>query len=1038
MLPVAPLPKLPFNISQVRLIRNLNLFLSNTVYGSTGFSLDRRGVCAGLVAQYLKHKARGTEYEFLDMLTAISNLTPDKYAADADKVAKFCQEVGFSFSPEQFSKLRNIGQGDLDLILRGQGAKIEPRFQLGIRWSTDKLNDLWDKIIKEDHMVFLGSTVHAIGAYKKNNKYYLYDPNSKKGEKVYYSLEEFNRAVKKRLAFNGESADLFVKIFQDKNVNPEPAEPFLPKSYFIDSISLKDDPNYINSLNQAVIVNDVEMVEELLRRGADPFALPETRNCAFMLASSLGFHNIVETIVRHARPNPIDEDIYTAALLKSLEKGHAETSNYLIANKFAHEPGYISGKIKLLFDNACAGGAVSTIALVLHHDANKVIGKNEKSMANGIMLAANHGHTEAVRYLLDEFKLSAEKHADVVNNVMRSAIQKNNFPLYAAMTLRVKPNDTHLQLAIVSGSTRHINAMLEAGMEVNFEHIKLAVRLHNMQDIQVLLSSKARCNPASRPLVELLRGAINGNLHQCRELLQLVRDADFAKGLLLTAICCNQMALLAVLKASDVKLDPNNRDAGDKLINACEKGDYNAVMMLVREGINPQQTTAIETPHGSIQLDLVQTAMHFRHIDILLGLLNSRIPLSGERALEVLAFACRRGRNDVIEALQKNYQLDLNGADSLQLASLTRHYATVMYLLDHGADINRVPGSVIFDICKNGAVSFMAEMVKKHPEIRDALTPFDVGLQILIAASDNNARQIAALALIHPVPDMMKDDLKNVLTQSLKNGRTEVAKQLFRLGARLDNADLSEHLARSCQAHDPDLANLLLEQGAKLKQNDATPLLTAAYTRPGERAGDMREVAELASLYGHAAVLQTIEQLSPRERPTLQSHPRGEAPTTLFQKDPSMALYRACKMGDLELVKNLVLVKHVDFRKELEVLLDGAAQKNQLHIIAFLAGRLSTEEVNKQLATALNSKSFVLAAVLLEVMKPTDLLPRLRQYAQKNARKLSEAFQQQMAAPGAQSGDDRRRDAVDRKANALGTIISADAASVQAGRKVQK
>jgi len=189
-------PNMPANLSQVRLIRNLNLFLANTPFGSSGMRMNTIGVCAGLVTQYLKHKARGTEQQFFADLEFISNLKPEQYERDASRIASFCQQVGYSFDPGSFNKTDRPRQGDIDKILRAENTVIEPVFRIGIRMDTERLSELWSDIIKEDQMVFLASTNHAIGAYKKNNKYYLYDPNSKEGEKVFHTLEEFDLEVK--------------------------------------------------------------------------------------------------------------------------------------------------------------------------------------------------------------------------------------------------------------------------------------------------------------------------------------------------------------------------------------------------------------------------------------------------------------------------------------------------------------------------------------------------------------------------------------------------------------------------------------------------------------------------------------------------------------------------------------------------------------------------------------------------------------------------------------------------------------------------
>ncbi len=959
-------PNIPANLSQVRLIRNLNLFLANTPFGSSGMRMNTIGVCAGLVTQYLKHKARGTEREFFADLEFVSNLKPDQYERDAGRIASFCQAVGYSFDPGAFNKTDRPRQGDIDKILRAENTVIEPVFRIGIRMDTGKLSELWSDIIKEDQMVFLASTNHAIGAYKKNNKYYLYDPNSKEGEKVYHTLEEFDLEVKRNLAFNGESADLFIKIFQDKKSSPVPSEPFKSKSYFADKISLKHDTYLLNSLSQSVEVNDLGMVDELLKnKGADPYDPTDNKPSAFELSCALGLQGIVERILED-RANKPDKDIYTTALMKCLQNGHEKTSKYMIQYAFAEYPDLLKNILKTLFDNACIGGNVSVIEMLFMLDESKSLMK-EKTISNGVMLAANNIHTEAVKFLLSKLP---QKDPELQEKVLLSAIDKDNYSLFVEMSKSAKLNENHLKRAISAGATRHINVMLDKGMEITLQHIKLAAGKYNIQLIRQLLAAQKNHGPAIAPVLSLLQGAMSGDRDKGKELLRRVPDKKFQQDLLLSALTGNHYQLTAVLKSFDVKVDGNDIEAGKLLVEYCKNGDRNAVMMLLTEGIRIDQTADVPTPNGNVPLNLIETAMHFRHYDIVMALVKEKLPLSADDLENVLLFAASHGQNQIIEQILKNYQVNLNQYSLLSVAAQARQIATVGFLLDNGVVLQG--SQTVFALCRAGDVSLMQDAIKRRPAIRDEFTSFDITMQFLTASRNFDIKQMECLTLLQPVE---KDTLNEEVAFALSKGKTEQAVLLFKLGAVLDEKQSADFLRQASEERNPEGVNLLLQHGAKLKPGESLAILAAAYSNQGDsQPKSAEQILELASLYGHEAVYAEVKKLLPvptAAQPSLQVG-------TLFGQNPAKALYRACRIGDLHLLENLVTVKKMDFSSQLEELLEVAAIHNHRAVVVFLASRLSPVKLNQQLEVALNSGTEKLVSILREVIKPIDLTANLK------------------------------------------------------------
>lgn len=198
---------------QGHLIGRGNRFLQK-IYRSTGLELNYGGICSGLSTLYVTHKCKGEGEKFFGNLKKLNNLTYEEYKAQSSGISDFIQRAQFAFVPHAYNK--DVEQGDVDKIYHNYEDGYVNTNKFGIVVDCDKFSSLLNECMNDGEGVHLAANGHAISLYKRDGKYYVYDPNfsdvdkddphmTKDGDKVYDSVEDFANEVRKCVFADNEA-----------------------------------------------------------------------------------------------------------------------------------------------------------------------------------------------------------------------------------------------------------------------------------------------------------------------------------------------------------------------------------------------------------------------------------------------------------------------------------------------------------------------------------------------------------------------------------------------------------------------------------------------------------------------------------------------------------------------------------------------------------------------------------------------------------------------------------------------------------------
>ncbi|MBL7481409.1 hypothetical protein [Legionella bononiensis] len=306
---------------QDRLIDMMTAYLTQES-GKYNLEVNSGGICHGLTAVFCKYSAEGKQDDFIKTILAINkkgeiiealkngrvddavrlNVEANKYIDDS-QINKFIRDVLWTFSPESFNK--KYSQDDsLGLLTvqtpvksehlhEGMSAATTPKplqqlFKLGLVAKTEDWGPIFDKMKAPNTQWTISYPLHTIAVSVIDNKFHVYDPNSRKivvcddGQAMATLLaKSFSFSLNEKDALKQMPLTVNIVAHPDKKIDFQ----FPDKSKDILDNWLKDEParvnqiDYVevtleyNSLTMAAMQNDKEMIAHLFEHGATDSSL---------------------------------------------------------------------------------------------------------------------------------------------------------------------------------------------------------------------------------------------------------------------------------------------------------------------------------------------------------------------------------------------------------------------------------------------------------------------------------------------------------------------------------------------------------------------------------------------------------------------------------------------------------------------------------------------------------------------------------------------------------------------------------------------
>lgn len=478
--PTQPIIK---GFNQSSIISKANQYLYHTPFKMEGEQLDTSGVCCGLTSRYLLHKGKGKEDQYFLGLTQILTAAESQDPKQTELFGKFITNVSVLQDPQRYNKNRR--QGDLGNLgnLGKEDLVIKTQEFIGRMKVTDVENFFADTI-KDNEMIFLASTGHAIGAYKKFNTYYCYNPSSDDGELAFNNLSHLTKYVMDALSVSPSDMTVDLQLasykYQSK-INKENPEKYssteeLTKKY----ITKESDPKLYFSLAQAAKFNFIEEVKVLLEQGADPYQA-EWNNKSFPNGPAFFYaavHGCVEVV-----------DLFTNKRLPTIKE--------------------ILRVLQIETDGPNEEMASKLIALLPQEAKIK--------HAKDIFLAAcAHGYPK----ILEQVMVLTQLPSDVIKEGMEKAIKKDRKNIFDLLQKKplfnsMSSSNDYTKLAIESNSNA---VFLEIYKTATFkrEYIDLAIKNKTSLLItKILLENK----PDTYLSLAQLDAAIRSNSKDCLDIL---------------------------------------------------------------------------------------------------------------------------------------------------------------------------------------------------------------------------------------------------------------------------------------------------------------------------------------------------------------------------------------------------------------------------------------------------------------------------------------------------------------------------------------
>ena len=596
-----------------------------------------------------------------------------------------------------------------------------------------------------------------------------------------------------------------------------------------------------------------QMVEMLLKQGANPNIRNENGETALIFASLNGHYQVVEILLKKgADPNIHGNDGETALILAS-ENGHQQVVELLLEKQV--DPNVQNNKNgRTALYEASQNGHYQVVEVLLKSGADPNI--QEVNGYSALLCASSNGHYQVVEILL---KNGADPDIQAGNDEVTAllfASQKGYYQIVdilleklADPNIRDKYGRTALIVASRFGHQQVVELLLEKQVDLNLQNgingrtaLFQASQNGHYQVVEILLKDGADPNIHDNDGGTTLILASEKGHQQIVELLleeqvdPNVQNSKNGRTALYEASQNGHYQVVEVLLKNGA--DPNIQEVNGytALLCASSNGHYQVVEILLKKGADPD----IHDHDGGTTLILASEKGHQQIVELLLEQNVDPNVQNSKNGRTALIQAIQNGHYQVVEVLLENGAdpniQEVNGYSALLCAISNGHYQVVEILLKNGADPDIHAGNdevtALLFASQKGYYQIVDILLEKlaDPNIRDKY-----GRTALIVASWFGHQQVVELLLEKQVDLNVQNGInrRTALFQASQNGHYQVVEILLKNGAdpNIHDNDGGTTLILASENGHQQIVELLLEQNVdpnvQNSKNGRTALIQA-------------------------------------------------------------------------------------------------------------------------------------------------------------------------------------------------------------------
>ena len=535
--------------------------------------------------------------------------------------------------------------------------------------------------------------------------------------------------------------------------------------------------------------------------------------------------NLIEGLIKHgADPNAIDEFGNTPLMLAV--KNNSNKNVLSVLTQYGCDPNTKDNDGNSPLHVACIKGNLDVVKTLISHGADQ--NSLDSNINTPITLAVKNGWEEVALTLIREYGCDPYTKDSHGRSLLHLALEKRRYNLFETLmntynfdlNARDNFNETPLMLAV-----KYESIMRETSVSKNFHHLLLE---------EVLLHGKLMHDT---PLGAIKPEELVSNVIRQYNVDPNLKYAEDDDTLFMKAVRYERCEIMKLL-ISDYGCDPNIKGFFPLHV-ACKKGDLSLVETLITHGadLNAKDEhgyaplmTAVEYGRYEIIKSLIDHGCVKRyfplHVACTIGdfslvqtLITNGIDLNAkdEHGYTPLMTAVEYQRHEIVKLLICNYGCDIKGCFPLHVACKVGNLRSIQTLITHGADLNAKD--------EHGHTPLMTAVeYQRHEIVKLLICNYGCDIKgcfpLHVACKVGNLRSIQTLITHGADLNALDEHGYTPVMTAVEHGRCEIVKSLICDYGCDPNIKGCFPLFFFCKIGDARLVETLINRGADVTGHD--------------------------------------------------------------------------------------------------------------------------------------------------------------------------------------------------------------------------